>query len=285
MQSRSRVAILITPTAVFLVVLFLLPLLMMALFTFREGSFGAARNQFTLRHYQEFFTNTVYLRLLWRSVLLSMWVSVLTVVLAYPIAYYLSFRAGDHRKLLLLTVIIVPAWISYLLRVLAWKVILGGDGVLASFLAWAGLADGSQTLLIYSPTAVTITLIYVWVPFVALPIFAALERIDASLLEAAYDLGSSRLQAFWQVTLPLSLPGVIAGFLFVFIPTIGEYVTPALVGGPDGIMFGNIVRDQFVRALNWPLGALMSLTMLMVVLIPLFIVSRFTRFSELAGFE
>jgi putrescine transport system permease protein len=118
---------------------------------------------------------------------------------------------------------------------------------------------------------------------VALPIFAALERIDSSLLEAATDLGCSRLEAFLRVTLPLSLPGVVAGFLFVFIPTVGEYVTPALVGGPQGIMFGNIIWDQFLKALNWPLGSLMSLAMLLVVLIPLFIFSRFVRFSELAG--
>ena len=282
MEQNGRIAILITPTALFLTGLFLIPLLVMGLFSFREGSFGDAQNSYTLRHYAEFFANDAYLRLLWRSVVLSFGVSVLTVLFAYPVAYYLSFYAGD-KKYVLLTIIIVPAWVSYLLRVLSWKVILGGSGALASFLSWLGLVREGGSLLLFSPEAVVVTLLYVWVPFVALPIFAGLERIDPDLLEAAYDLGSGRLQAFWRITLPLSLPGVLAGFLFVFIPTVGEYVTPALVGGPEGIMFGNIVRDQFLRALNWPMGALMSLAMLVVVLVPMFILSRFVRLSELAG--
>jgi spermidine/putrescine transport system permease protein len=172
--------------------------------------------------------------------------------------------------------------VSYLLRVLSWKVILGGSGVLSSLLQWLGL-NPSGPILIYSPKATIVTLVYVWIPFVALPIFAALERIDRSLLEAATDLGCSRWQAFLRVTLPLSLPGVMAGFLFVFIPTVGEYVTPSLVGGPHGVMFGNIIFDQFLKALNWPLGALMSLVMLVVVLVPLILISRFVRLSEVAG--
>ena len=283
MESNGRrVAILLTPTVLFLGGLFLVPLLIMALFSFREGSFGEARNVFTLQHYADFLANEAYLRLLGRSILLSLGVSVLTVLFAYPVAYFLSFEAGD-KKYVLLTIIIVPAWVSYLLRILSWKVILGGSGALASFLSWLGLAEEGGSLLLFSPEAVIITLLYVWVPFVALPIFAGLERIDNDLLEAASDLGCGRWQTFWRITLPLSLPGVLAGFLFVFIPTVGEYVTPALVGGPDGIMFGNIVRDQFLRALNWPLGALMSLAMLVVVLVPLYILSRFVRLSELAG--
>lgn len=281
MENRGRIAILVLPSALLLGVLFLLPLVIMALYSFREGSFGTASQVFTLEHYREFFSNTSFLRLLWRSLLVSFWVSLFTVVLAYPVAYYLVFQAGESR-LILLTLIIVPAWVSYLLRVLSWRVLLGGSGALVSFLDWIGLnPDGP--LLIYSSEAVIVTLVYVWIPFVALPIFASLERISPNLLEAAADLGCSKVEAFLRVTLPLSLPGVVAGFLFVFIPTVGEYVTPALVGGTEGIMYGNIVFDQFLRALNWPLGALMSLAMLVVVLIPLVVVGRFIRLSDLAG--
>lgn len=282
MEHRSRLAILVSPSALFLFILFLLPLGSMAVFSFRAGTLGEARNVFTLDHYREFLSNTAFQRVLWRSLAISFWVSVCTIVLSYPIAYYLVFSAG-RRKLLLLTIIIVPAWVSYLLRVLAWKVILGSTGILASFLAWVGLNVGDSPLLLYSPEAVMVTLVYVWIPFVALPIFAALERIDPSLLEAAYDLGCNKLQAFLRVTLPLSLPGMVAGFLFVFIPTVGEYVTPALVGGPNGIMFGNLIQDQFLRGLNWPLGSLMSLAMLVVVLAPLLVFGRFFKFSDLAG--
>lgn len=281
MENRGRIAILVLPSALLLGFLFLLPLVIMALYSFREGSFGAASQAFTLEHYREFFSNASFLRLLWRSLLLSFWVSLFTVILAYPVAYYLVFQAGESR-LILLTLIIVPAWVSYLLRVLSWRVLLGGSGALVSFLDWIGLSPGGP-LLIYSSEAVVVTLVYVWIPFVALPIFASLERISPNLLEAAADLGCSKAEAFLRVTLPLSLPGVVAGFLFVFIPTVGEYVTPALVGGTEGIMYGNIVFDQFLRALNWPLGALMSLAMLVVVLIPLVVVGRFIRLSDLAG--
>jgi spermidine/putrescine transport system permease protein len=282
MERTRRIGILVLPSAAVMLVLFLLPLGIMALFSFRLGTFGPEREIFTLEHYQNFFANAGFLRLLVRSVVLSVWVSILSVVLAYPIAYYLVFQAGPSR-LTLLTIIIIPAWVSYLLRVLSWKVILGSGGVLTSFFELIGL-EGIERILLYSPSAVVVTLVYVWIPFIALPIFAALERIDRSLLEAAADLGCSRLGAFLRVTLPLSLPGVVAGFLFVFIPTVGEYVTPALVGGPEGIMFGNLILDQFLRALNWPLGSLMSLAMLVIVLVPLLIISRFFRFSELAGF-
>jgi spermidine/putrescine transport system permease protein len=281
LENRSRPAILVFPAALFLAVLFLLPLGIMALFTFRAGTFGPASEQFTLDHYRNFLTNTAFQNLLWRSIVLSFWVSLYTVILAYPVAYFLAFQAGSSR-LFLLTVIIVPAWVSYLLRVLSWKVILGGSGVLASLLDWLGITP-SGPILLYSPDAVIVTLVYVWIPFVALPIFVALERIDRSLLEAAVDLGCSRWEAFLRVTLPLSLPGVVAGFLFVFIPTVGEYVTPALVGGPQGVMFGNIIFDQFLRGLNWPLGALMSLAMLVIILIPLLLIGRFGRLSELTG--
>jgi spermidine/putrescine transport system permease protein len=280
-ENRNRIIALISPSAAFLVVLFLLPLGIMALYSFRAAAFGPESQLFTLEHYREFANNSTFHRLLGRSVWLSFQVSLLAILLAYPVAYFLVFRTGELR-LFLLTIIIVPAWVSYLLRVLSWKVILGGNGVLASFLEWIGFQP-SGPILIYSADAVIVTLIYVWIPFVALPIFAGLERIDRSLLEAAADLGCSRLQAFLRVTLPLSLPGVIAGFLFVFIPTVGEYVTPALVGGPNGIMFGNLIFSQFLRGLNWPLGSLMSLAMLLLILVPLFLVGRFVRFSDLAG--
>lgn len=282
MEDRRRLSILIAPSALFLLVLFVVPLLIMVVYTFRQGSFGPSSQIFTLKHYQTFLGDTALQGLLWRSVVQSFFIAVSAVFLAYPVAYHLSFRAGE-RKLALLTIIIVTAWVSFLLRILAWKVLLGGSGAIASVAQWLGLSEEGVPFLIYSQAAVNLTLIYVWIPFVALPIFAALERIDPSLHEAAYDLGCGRPEAFVRVTLPLSLPGVVAGFLFVFIPTVGEYVTPSLVGGTTGVMFGNIVRDQFVRALNWPLGSLMSLAMLIVVLIPLVVAARLFRFSDLAG--
>ena len=280
-QRRIRLAVLMIPPSVWLLILFVAPLLVMALYTFRAGSFGVEKNIFTLQNYQDFLANTDLQILLARSVWISLLVAAYSVVLAFPVAYWLAFNVGPAR-VTLLTILIIPAWTSYLLRVLAWKIILGGNGLLSSGLEMLGLS-GHIPVLLYNQPAVIITLVYSWIPFVALPIFAALERLDRSLLEAAADLGATPLQAFLRVTLPLSLPGVIAGFLFAFIPTVGEYVTPSLVGGTQGIMFGNLVWDTFLRGINWPLGSVMSLAMLLAVLIPIGIFARFVRLSDLAG--
>lgn len=280
METRKRLAILMAPPALWLLLLFVLPLGIMATYTLRAGSFGAERQVFTLDNYREFFTNAAFQRLLWRSMLIAFLVSTFSVVLAYPLAYYLVFRAGP-RRVILLTILIVPAWTSYLLRILSWRLILGSDGVLNSILVGLGLRAEAAPILLYSQSAVTITLTYVWIPFVALPIFAGLERINKSLLEAAADLGCAPWQAFLRVTLPLSMPGVLAGFFFAFIPTVGEYVTPLLVGGSRGIMYGNLIQDQFLRGLNWPLGSVMSLVMLAVVLALIALFLRFGRVSEL----
>lgn len=281
METRRRLAVLMTPPTLWLVVLFILPLLLMAVFSFRAGSFAPERNQFTLDTYREYFSNPAYLRLLRQSAVIALQTSLLSVLFAYPLAYFLAFRAGP-RRVTLLTILIVPAWTSYLLRILAWKIILGSNGALATFLLSTGLMPEAAPVLLYSPTAVIVTLVYSWIPFVTLPIFAALERVDQRLLEAAADLGCAPWEAFLRVTFPLSLPGVIGGFFFVFIPTLGEWVTPVLVGGTTR-MYGNLIQEQFVKALNWPMGALMSLVMLAVVLALTALFSRVGRISDLAG--
>lgn len=280
MENTKRIAVLMGPPVMWLALLFVLPLGVMALYSFRAGTFGAAREVFTLDNYREFLANTSFHRLLWRSTLMAFVVSVFSVALAYPLAYFLAFRAGP-RRVTLLTILIIPAWTSYLLRILAWRLILDSNGIFNSLLLMLGVIDEPAPILLYSRTAVMITLTYVWIPFVALPIFASLERISKSLLEAAADLGCAPWQAFMRVTLPLSMPGVLAGFFFAFIPTVGEYVTPLLVGGSKGIMYGNLIQDQFLRGLNWPLGSVMSLAMLLVVLVLIAVFLRMVRLSDL----
>lgn len=184
--------------------------------------------------------------------------------------------------MILLTLIIVPTWTSYLLRVFAWKLILSSNGLLNTFLLWAGLIEEASPILMYSREATILTLVYVWIPFVSLPIFAALQRIDWNLLEAAADLGCKPWEAFLRVTLPLSMPGVVAGYFFAFIPTIGEYVTPRLVGGRN-LMFGNLIQDQFLFALNWPMGSVLSIGMLIAVLLFLYLFTRIVSLSDLLG--
>jgi spermidine/putrescine transport system permease protein len=283
MEKRNRFASLIGPPGLYLFLIFLLPMGVMFVYSFRLGISGIAHDTFTLANYQGFLANANFHRLLWRSALISFTISVISTVLAYPLAYYLVFRAGPKR-VTLMTLLIIPTWTSYLLRIFSWKLILGSSGLMNNLLLWLGLIDKASPILIYSRGAVIVTLIYVWVPFVVLPIFAALERIDKSLLEAAADLGCPGWEAFLRITLPLSLPGVLAGFFFALIPTLGEFVTPLLVGGTSGSMYGNLIQDQFMRALNWPMGSVMSLAMLVAVLLLVFILTRLGSITDLAGF-
>jgi len=282
MKHRGRFAALIGPPSLYLLLFFLAPMAVMALYSLRAGTLGAARDVFTLDNYRLYLANDNFHRLLLRSAGMAFAIAVLASLLAYPLAYYLAFQAGTN-KVLMLTLIIIPTWTSYLLRIFSWKLILGSNGVLNSLLLWAGLIREASPILLYSQAAVIVTLVYVWIPFVALPIFAALERIDRSLLEAAADLGCQPWEAFLRITLPLSLPGVVAGFFFALIPTLGEFVTPLLVGGTSGMMYGNLIQDQFMRALNWPMGSVMSLAMLAVVLVLIFVLTRFGSLSDLAG--
>lgn len=283
MENRSRFATLIGPPSLYLFLIFLLPMGLMFIYSFRAGISGEAHDTFTLANYQSFLENANFHRLLWRSAVIAFIIASLSTILAYPLAYYLSFQAGPS-KMTLLTLLIIPTWTSYLLRIFSWKLILGSNGLLNSLLLALGVIDTASPILIYSRSAVMVTLVYVWIPFVALPIFTALERIDKNLLEAAADLGCQPWEAFLRVTLPLSLPGVLAGFFFALIPTLGEFVTPLLVGGTSGAMYGNLIQDQFMRALNWPMGSVMSLAMLVIVLLLLFILSRLGNISKLAGF-
>jgi spermidine/putrescine transport system permease protein len=215
---------------------------------------------------------------------MSLIVSVVVVALAYPVAYYLAL-SGTKRKYVLLLLLIAPFLTSYLLRVLAWKVILGNQGVLNTFLFWTGLRSPDHPIsqLLYSRFAVMLVLAYVWVPFVALPIFVSLDSLDRRLLEAASDLGASRRQAFFRVTLPLSLPGVVAGFLFVFIPSLGEFITPSLVGGTSGYMYGNQIVDLFGTGFpDWETGSVLAIFLLGVVTLLTLVFSRFLQFGQAA---
>jgi spermidine/putrescine transport system permease protein len=238
----------------------------------------------TLDSWRAFFDGSQDLRLFWKSVKMSLIVSTVVVLLAYPLAYYLAL-SGTKRKYVLLLILIAPFLTSYLLRVLAWKVILGSQGVVNSFLFWTGLRDPDHPVsqLLYSRFAVMLVLVYVWVPFVALPIFVSLEGLDRRLLEAASDLGASRWQAFWRVTLPLSAPGVVAAFLFVFIPTVGEFVTPSLVGGTSGYMYGSEINDLFQMSLDWQTGSVLALFLLGVVSVLTLVFSRFLRVDRVAA--
>ena len=260
-----------------LIVFFIVPIGIVGAYSLDVFSIYPGKHPVTWSGWDDFFHSAIYLKLFWKSVRLSLLVSVIVVVLAYPVAYFLAL-SGTKRKYVLLLILIAPFLTSYLLRVLAWKVILGSNGVLNSFLFWTGIRSPDHPIsqLLYSKFAVVLVLIYVWLPFVALPIFVSLESLDRRLLEAATDLGATRWQAFLRVTLPLSTPGVIAAFLFVFIPTVGEFVTPSLVGGTSGYMYGNQISDLFSTGFpDWRTGSVLALFLLAVVAV---LTGAFSRF-------
>jgi spermidine/putrescine transport system permease protein len=220
-----------------------------------------------------------FLRLFFRSVTMATTSAVWAVIIAFPIAYFLAFGIKKSKYIWLL-VVIAPFLTSYLLRIFAWKIILGDQGLFNSALFELGLRDPDNpvSFLLYSQFTVILVLLYAWVPFIILPIFIALETVDRRLLEAATDMGASRLQALRKITLPIAAPGIVAAFLFVFIPSIGEYVTPSLVGGNGGYMFGQAIASQFVGgALNWQTGSVLSIFLLGVVLFLALSTSRFLR--------
>ena len=260
-----------------LVVFFIVPIGIVGAYSLDVFSIYPGKHPVTWSGWDDFFHSAIYLKLFWKSVRLSLLVSFIVVLLAYPVAYFLAL-SGTKRKYVLLLILIAPFLTSYLLRVLAWKVILGSNGVLNSFLFWTGIRSPDHPIsqLLYSKFAVVLVLIYVWLPFVALPIFVSLESLDRRLLEAATDLGATRWQAFLRVTLPLSTPGVIAAFLFVFIPTVGEFVTPSLVGGTSGYMYGNQISDLFSTGFpDWRTGSVLALFLLAVVAV---LTGAFSRF-------
>src|ERR671939_954124 len=263
-------------------VFFVAPIAIVAAYSFDVYSFDPGPHGFTNAAWSEFLHSSVYLRLFWKSVQMSLIVSAIIVLFAYPLAYYLALSA-TKRKYVLLLLLIAPFLTSYLLRVLAWKVILGNNGVVNSFLFWTGLRSPDHPLsqLLYSRFAVMLVLGYVWLPFVALPIFVSLESLDRRLLEAATDLGASRLQAFRRITLPIAAPGLVAAFLFVFIPTIGEFVTPQLVGGNGGYLYGNALPESFGTGFpDWETGSVLALFLLAVIAVLTVVFVRFLRAGE-----
>jgi spermidine/putrescine transport system permease protein len=267
-----------------LAVFFVVPICFVGAYSVGALSLFPGAHHVTLSAWHDFVHGSVYLTLFWRSVRMSLTVSVLVVLFAYPLAYFLAL-SGTKRKYVLLLVLIAPFLTSYLLRVLAWKVILGSQGVINTFFFWTHLRspDHPVSQLLYSRFAVILVLAYIWLPFVALPIFVSLESFDRRLLEAANDLGATRLQAFRRVTLPLSMPGVIAAFLFVFIPTVGEFVTPSLVGGTTGYMYGNQITDLFGTGFpDWRTGSVLALFLLGVVAVLMVAGARFLRPREAA---
>ena len=233
-------------------------------------------HNWNLQNYVQLVRNPIYVSVFFRSMRIAGAVTLFALLLGYPLAYYLSFRAA-HRKELLYQLVIVPLWASYLVRGYAWKTILGSDGVLNGLLQYLHITRHPVEFLLYSPFAVILTLTHIYTPFTFLPIYASLEHVPRNLVEASHDLGAGPWATFCRVILPLSLPGVLAGATFAFVLTLGDFLAPLLVGGASGIMISNIVVSLFGAAYNWPLGAAISLCMLVLVVSLLFATERLER--------
>jgi spermidine/putrescine transport system permease protein len=270
MYSRAYKSLVSLPPLLWVGLFLLLPYALMfahSLWAIRDG---VIVHHWNLDNYVALFSKPVYLDVLFRTMRIAASVTLCSLLLGYPLAYYLSFHSGA-RKELLYQLVIVPLWVSYLVRGYAWKTILGSEGVLNGFLQYLHLTHEPVASLLYSPFAVVLMLTHIYTPFVFLPIYAALEHIPRPLVEASHDLGAGSAQTFLRVILPLSLPGLLAGATFAFVLSLGDFLAPLLVGGPSGTMIANVVQSLFGAAFDWPLGAAISVCILLITLMLLFL--------------
>ena len=277
MFSRAYKLAISLPPLLWVAIFLLVPYGLMLAYSFWSVSDTQTIVQsWSVSNYGELFSKPVYRETLLRSAWIAARVTCFSLLLGYPLAYLLSFYAGA-RKNLLYQLVIIPLWVSYLVRAYAWKTILGTDGVLNTVLQYFHITGRPLGFLLYSPFAVVFTLTHIYTPFTLLPIYASLEHIPRNLIEASNDLGASPLQSFGRIVLPLSVPGVLAGATFAFVLSFGDFLAPLLLGGPSGIMISNVVVNLFGASYQWPLGAAISFCMLALVMILLWVSERLER--------
>jgi spermidine/putrescine transport system permease protein len=262
------------PPLAYLIAFFALPALIMVLASFRSpGEFGGLAPIFgpdgidlNLESYTRFFSETVYAQIFLKSVVVALVTTLLCLLLGYPLAMVIA-RSPKRRRDLLLLLVILPFWSNFLIRVYAWMIILGPQAALArSVNALLAVFGAEPVSLLFSPFAVLVCLVYVHLPFMVLPLYANLEKHDQALLDAAQDLGANAWNRFWRITFPLSLPGVYAGAALVFIPALGIFAIPDILGGPDDSLIGNLIKQQFLETRDWPFGSVLSIVLTVAAL-------------------
>lgn len=284
-RQRLVLAVLLAPVTVILGVFFLLPLIIIAVFSFlTPGLYGGVEWAFYHWNYGRVFGwadglmeiyEPIYLRILLRSLGFALLTVVLTLVLCYPVAFWMS-RLPQRWRLLFLFLVTLPFFSSLIVRLYAWLLILRPSGLLNQGLMTLGIT-GAPLEILYTPAAVVLGMVYIMVPFMFLPLFAAVDNLDRSLVEASFDLGATRTQTFRKVILPQTLPGIIAGSVIVFIPSVGNFIVPDILGGAKGLMMGNLIEQQFLSARNWPFGSALAMVIMTVVLIVLLTVVTRSR--------
>jgi len=281
MTPKKPTRLLLAPAILWLLLVIVAPLLIVLVVSLAtHGTYGKTIYKFTLANFLRAF-DPLYLRAYWRTIWIATTTTVLCAVVSYPVAYYLALRAPERWKRTLLVLTVIPFWTSFLIRTYAWILLFRSEGVINSALMGSGLI-GLPLRLLYSDFAVLVGQVYGELPFMILPIYVALDRLDVRLLEAARDLGANKFWTFMKVTLPLSRPGLLAGIVLVFIPSLGAFITPDLLGGAKSVMIGNLIQNQFAQ-LNQPFGSALSLILTAAVLLLLAIAFKSgLKSSELA---
>ncbi|MBW4464637.1 MAG: ABC transporter permease [Pegethrix bostrychoides GSE-TBD4-15B] len=273
LQSRSNLGLYATllPPLLWMTLLYFLPLALLLAYSFwRLESFEIVK-EFSWVNFRTIFTNSAYQTVILRTLLTALSVTLIDIVIALPLGYWI---AQQRSRSILTLLVILPLWSSYLVRVFAWKIILGYSGLLNGLLLAVGILQQPSSIFLYNSFSTTLTFVHLWLPFMILPIVAAFERLPANLLEASADLNAPPMVTFRRVTLPLVMPGILAGSINVFSLTVGDFITPSLVGGSNGILLGNLISSQFGVAYNWPLGAALALVVMLIVLLGLAVVLR-----------
>jgi spermidine/putrescine transport system permease protein len=282
-RRRVAISLLTAPAYVWLALTVLLPLSAMLFFSFLTvAPIGGRAAQFTLAHYLAFLDKEFYRTLTWRSLRMGFDVTVVCVLVGYPAALALAKYVGGRWREAIFLLIVLPFWSNALVRTFSWTMVLREDGLLDRFIHWF-LPDAPPLDLMFGYPAIVLGLVHSFLPYVILTCYISLQAIDDALIEAARSLGASALGAFWRVVLPLSLPGLFAGIVLTFIPVIGSFMEPRILGGPSGIMLGTVIEDQFTAVFNWPLGAALSFIMLAIVLL-IFALSTLLLRGRLKGF-
>jgi spermidine/putrescine transport system permease protein len=280
MKRRRTHLYLLSPLALYFSLFFLVPMLVLLAYSFWTKTSTELVPTFTLANYVNIFSKALYPRIIWASVRIGLITAGICVLVSYPVAYALTFK---YKRLqdFALYLILISLFSSYLVRVYAWKTILGTNGLINQILMSMRIIGEPVTFLLYSPTSVIITLVFILIPFTVLPMFSSLQNINLDLLEAARDLGASSAQTFFRVILPLSMPGIVSGFTFSFILAAGDYVTPQMVGGTAGLMIGRIVADQFGMIYDWPFGSALSYFTILLLIIIVALVNWIMRATKL----
>ena len=284
LAARNRISsyFLISGPLLWVLAFLFVPYMIMFSYSFFILKYPTFVPAFQFGNYIQIFVDEQYYQVLFRTAKIAILVASSAVLLAFPLAYFLVFKIRSNRvRMILYMAVVIPLWVSYLLRAYTWKTILGSEGVLNSFLVWLGIVDQPTDIFLYNQFSMVLTLTYIFIPFMVMPIYSALEKIPLNLIEASKDMGVGPMRTFFSITLPLSMPGIIAGATFTFCLTFGDFIAPFLVGGPSGQMVANVITSQFGTSMNWPLGAALSIIMLVVVLTIITLSDRFEQAGRL----